>query len=341
LKKFLINILIFIIPFGILWVITYFTYSTDKGDLIRIGYIPNLFPNYRDKFEKELSREIKFEKLSNNPIKREYDILTIGDSFSEQGAAGYQNLLASMHGKSVLHIDNSYHSNPFQALIALQNGDFFEEFKIKNVILEVVERHFIQNSMELKIDSSMNYNSFQPIKSKNVEDEEVDKVLNQLLKFPYFTLYRKIFPDKLISLVYARELKNNPFSLSDNTLYFYHLDVANIALNNSMDELENINSLLNDLNTDLDNSGTNLIVFPVPDKYHFYKDDLENTDGFDTPLLFSNFAKLQKEYAYVDLMDSKDKGELDMLDFYYYDDSHWSPEGAKEVTQQLVRVIDN
>ncbi|REG91509.1 alginate O-acetyltransferase AlgX-related protein [Algoriphagus antarcticus] len=340
-KRFFIKLLALAIPFGILLIITYLNYESEKGDLIRIGYIPNSFPDYRNKFESELSRKISFDKLSSDSINREYDVLTIGDSFSEQGAAGYQNYLASIYGKSVLHLDNSLHSNPFQVLISLKNGGFFEEFKIKNVILEVVERHFIENFMQLKIDSSINYKSFNPVLKNNLGGEEMSQLSNRILKFPYYAINRKLYPKELVSLVYARKLKNKPFSVAENTLYFYHLDVANIALNNSMDKLQNINNVLNDFNNKLENSGVNLIVFPVPDKYHFYKDDLEDTDGFVKPLLFSNYAKLNKEYAFLDLLDAQENQEFNILDFYYYDDSHWSPEGSKVVAEQLVELVEN
>lgn len=93
--------------------------DTESPDLLRIGYIPNIYNGYRTKFQ--LSINEKFDKLSNTK-KNKYKILTIGDSFSEQAGFGYKNILANDF--SVLHVDRFISNNQIQTLINLANGDF-------------------------------------------------------------------------------------------------------------------------------------------------------------------------------------------------------------------------
>lgn len=338
-KRFLLKIVILGLPFGILWLVTFLKYETNKGDLIRIGYIYNSFPEYRSKFE--LNREILFDRVSDLPTDREYDVLTIGDSFSELGATGYQNYLAAIHGKKVLHLDNSYHSNAFQALISLNNSGFFEEFKIKNVILEVVERHFVENSFQLNTDSVLNYSELKKHNNINLEFETETPVSNRILKFPYYSIKRFFHHDDLISKIYVRELKSKRFLDADNRLYFYYLDIENIYLNNSLGNLESLNKTLNNLNKSLENKFVNLILLPAPDKFHFYKNDLVGPSEFQGSLFFDNFSKIEKEYASLNLMDEILKNQVDIMDFYYYDDSHWSPIGNKYVAERLVELMDD
>lgn len=327
------------LPFGLLWLVTFLKYETDKGDLIRIGYISNSFPEYRSKFESELNKEIVFDRLSDEPSKRDYDVLTIGDSFSEQGAAGYQNYLEMLHGKSVLHIDQSFHNNPIQLLISLFNGGFFEEFKVNNVILEGVERHFISNSIHLKLDSSINFKQLKPKFQKKVDNYEFSLISNRIFKFPYYSIYRILFPESLVSDVYVRKLKRKRFSVDSNNLYFYHLDIKNINVNNYSGRVVSLNNVFNIIEKELKNLGVNLIVLPVPDKFHFYRDYLENPQEFEVPLFFNDFSKMTKNYEFVNLLDTEYNKDSNLMDFYYYDDSHWSPLGSKMVAKELSNYI--
>ena len=51
--------------------------------------------------------KISYTRISDLPKKRKFKILTIGDSFSEQGHYGYQNILSKMNHWEILNIDNS------------------------------------------------------------------------------------------------------------------------------------------------------------------------------------------------------------------------------------------
>ena len=53
-KKFLLKTSCFVLPIFILGIYTYLNYNNNIGDLLRIGYIPDLYPNYKNIFTKEL-----------------------------------------------------------------------------------------------------------------------------------------------------------------------------------------------------------------------------------------------------------------------------------------------
>src|SRR6187401_465944 len=129
-KKFCKQLLIFIIPF-ILMVINYRNYEVSGGDLNRVGKI-SVEEGYRRKFEKAYGRERKYLNLSETSLNKKdtFDILSIGDSFSQLGECGYQNYLATFYGMDILSIDGAYSlKNPTQDLISMVNGGVFDNIE--------------------------------------------------------------------------------------------------------------------------------------------------------------------------------------------------------------------
>ena len=106
-KKFIIKALLFSWPIVFLFLFTLVFYVTNKGDLIRVGYIINK-GDYRSIFKNELEQAILFSKVStiNQNTPQKFTVLTIGDSFSEQFGFGYKNYLAKKN-ISVLHSGQS------------------------------------------------------------------------------------------------------------------------------------------------------------------------------------------------------------------------------------------
>ena len=81
--------------------------------------------------------------------KNTYTVLTIGDSFSEQGRIDYKNYLTKKDSISVLHIDRFLNRNPIQTLHGLINGNVFDSLHIKYIVLQSVERHFVKRAIRL------------------------------------------------------------------------------------------------------------------------------------------------------------------------------------------------
>ena len=143
-KKFIIKALLFSWPIVFLFLFTLVFYATNKGDLVRVGYIIDK-ADYRNVFKEELERENFYTKVSsvnlNSPKK--YTVLTIGNSFSEQKGFGCKNYLAQKSTISVLHLDRFLSGNPIQTLYGFLNSNVLDKIKVNYIILQSVEREFV------------------------------------------------------------------------------------------------------------------------------------------------------------------------------------------------------
>lgn len=339
-KKFIFKSAIIFIPVLLLHLIVFSYYSPDKGDLLRIGYIIDEFPEYRKFFSKDLENEMRVISVSKVMEKKEYDLLTIGDSFSEQGNIGYQNFLALNNGTKVVHVDRYFHTNQFQALIGLLNSGFFEKYKFNFVLLQFVEAG--SRGIPRNLDLDYIYPEIKIMDSTSSDTYQFTKKFafpsDRVVKFPYYNLKRILFPELDCNEVYSLPLKENAFSVSDSTLYFHS---SNPAYSNNSDEqsIIELNLLLNQLAENLKEFGVELMIMPVPDKLDFYFDMLEYSGRFEKTKFFEIMAPLSKNYIYIDsfkiLMNQRELKK----DIYFYDDTHWSPLGAEIVSREISKII--
>ncbi|WP_026952171.1 alginate O-acetyltransferase AlgX-related protein [Algoriphagus mannitolivorans] len=338
-NRFLKKLVIFLFPFLGFFAFTYEFYDDKSGDIKRAGYLFNSFPNYRENFSEYYHLEKYFDGYSDRDTLKQYDVLTIGDSFSEQGITGYQNFLAKGSTLKVLHFERKFHRNPVQTLFALTNGDFFENIKVKIVVLEMVERHFIESCLNTKEDSVLNVSDLKPRFEEDVIVKPDRLLSNRIFKFPFFAISRNFIKESELSKVYEFETKSKNFSVNSNQLFIYRIDINNLSYNNSIEKLERSNFLLQRLNKSLHSKGIQLVVVPAPNKFSFYYSDIKFNSRFDEPLFFKNFLGLNIQYKIIFLSPKMVKEEVDFEDFYYFDDSHWSPKGAEFVSKKIFEII--
>jgi hypothetical protein len=340
-RTFIFKSAFFIVPFFILFIITKFLYSETEGpDLLRLGYIPNIYKDYRNNFPKK--NEEKFIALSAAKEKK-YKIMTIGDSFSEQGADGYKNYLAEDY--SVLHIDRFISKNQIQTLIDLLNGDFFNNYEIEYVVLQVVERHLMDQIDNIKIDKKLDIfqldsiiNKNKPIKN-NFKYEFFSKTT---IKFPLYYLPKYFTTDNYISseVVYNYDLNSKKlFSNNSNKLLFYHFDIKKTLQNNDIKNANKLSNILNHISKILEGRNIKLIFLPSPDKYDLYYNNIVNKKGLPKPIFFDNFKSFNKEYIYIDLKNIFSNFIDTKPDLYYYDDTHWSPIGSEIISNTIKDLI--
>jgi len=163
-KKFIIKTSFFVAPFLIFYFINAVFYRKNEGDLARLGYIYNNPSPSSEVAAQQKPLEKKYIRISETDLDQNIkaDILTIGDSFSEQRLVGYQNMLANK-GFSVVHVDRFLsEENPVQVLIELINSDFFDRIKTKYVVLETVERFAVERTSELSFTQSKSIDSIKP-----------------------------------------------------------------------------------------------------------------------------------------------------------------------------------
>ncbi|WP_337965712.1 hypothetical protein [uncultured Flavobacterium sp.] len=339
-RKFIFKTLLFTLPFLALYSFTYLFYSTaESPDLLRLGYIPNIYKSYREVFDFDKAK--KFELLSKSS-NRKFEILTIGDSFSEQNVIGYKNELANDF--TVLHVDRFISHNQIQTLMNLVKGDFFDKYKIKYVVLQNVERYIIDNSEEIDPNCTLTTNDIDTLVANHKAKEEVFKYgffSRATLKFPLSSA-KFFLKNNYISneVVYNVQLNTKSlFSNNSDKLLFYFQDLAKVEKNNLVENSKNLNDILNTISEKLQQKNVKLIVLPSPDKYDLYYDYILDKKNFTKPLFFDNFKKLKKDYIYIDskeILSEKMKTEKDI---YFFDDTHWSPVSSKLIANEIKNSI--
>lgn len=340
--KFIYSSLAYILPFFILYAFFKIFYRENEGDLLRIGYIPYVHRDYRMIFNTYLQREIKFTELSKAK-KKPYKIMTIGDSFSELGPCSYKNKLA--FDFDLLHVDRFISDNQIQTLINLCNGDFFDHYPVQFVILQNVERHLIDNTLELNMTGKLSTKTLDSIFSnqKPYHEETPYKFFTQsTLKFPLYHFPRYMICNNYLSNenVYNVKLNNDHlFSCPSDKLLFYYKDLANTSKNNDPQKIKLLNQILNTINNKLKSKNITLIVLPSPDKYDFYYEFIEDKTLYARPNFFENFDNLSKNYIYIDSKRILKSAMKHQKDIYYFDDSHWSPISADLIANYIKQLI--
>ncbi len=345
-KKFVFIIVGYIVPFLILYIVNILLYNPNEGDLVRLGYLYSN-PSPKSIIDQRYQLTTEFTLMSDSKMKDtlKYDVMTLGDSFSNQCQLGYNNFLAKK-GISVLNIDMYlFGGNPIQKLITLTNSNFFTYIKPQYVILQLTERSIIGGISNLNFSNKVSVNSLNEQITEyntNFRVESMSFFTDATIKIP-LTNILYLFSDKpFSSLTYKLKTNTNQlFSNEPNNLLVYQDDLRLISQINDEQIINDYNDVLNVVNEMLKKKGIQLIVITNPDKYDLYYPYLKNKEEYTKPEFFTYFNKLPKEYLYINtynilskIIDSKQK------DIYYYDDCHWSPIAAKIVSSEIMKEID-
>ena len=346
-KKIILKTSFFIIPFLGLYLFTKIFYEKDKGDLFRLGYIID-FENYNrsDIFKEDYKTKKIFNNVSeinlNDSIN--YDVLTIGDSFSEQENLGYQNALAKLNNTKILHLDNYLNNNPIETLNSFLNGNVLDKIKVKYIILESVERLFVQRrefdtKKIIDIDSLSNNIKKNKDKIKNEiskKESKEDFFSRETLKFSLTNIYYLFDDNAFKSQTYRVKTNHKLFSVNDNRLLFFEEDIKNISINNDNKNIIKLNNILNNLSERLSKKGMKLIVIPCPDKLDFYYEFISEKSKYTKPIFFDTYQNLPKKYFFINSKKILLEKGKNMKDLYFFDDTHWSPKASNIIAKELI-----
>ena len=339
-NKFLLKIFAFGFPILLLQVFTLLFYSPDKGDLLRIGYILDEYPDYREKFADDFRKPLKVISVDQITTEEKYDLLTIGDSFLEQGNSGFQNFLALEHLVKVVHIGKNLHKNQFRKLMELTESDFFDQFKFDYVLLEFIEAgsHGVTKSLNSTYPFSKESFSKRTANAKQDFTKRLVFPSDRIIKFPYYTVKRALYPNAGCNQVYAVNLMENPFSVPDSTLFFHASNLERIN-NNDREDIKQLNSKLNQLAKGLEVKGVKLIVMPVPDKLDYYFELVQDPGRLQKTEFFQIIQGMERDYKLINTLEVLKTNSGDQKDVFYFDDTHWSPVGAKIIADRIAEEL--
>jgi len=343
-KRFLYTILIFVSPFIILIGITELCYTKSGGDLNRLGKI-SIDENYRNQFQKDYDQPQIYTEFSviNLDYVNTFDILTIGDSYSQQRSHGYQNYITT-DTTSIVNFDTRAYAipsyNPIDFAYKLVNGNVFNKLDIKYLILQSAERSITERGEQLNQNATIaikQLESFRRVQNNN-DHRIYSKNYSDYLKFPGYSILYNFSDNALFSPIHQKSIYKEVFS-TNNKLLFLEDDIIALKKNNDLKLVKQLNNKLNTLSQKLKKRNITLIVLPSPDKYDIHYDYLTIKSG-PAPLFFNHMSGLKKEYTYID---SKQiiKKHIDngVKDVYFVDDSHWSPIGAKIIANLITETI--
>ena len=337
-KKFLIKFSYIVLPIYIimLGLVAYVTlYISPRADVSDLGYLA-LIPfgvEYGQMISKSEMKDTLFIKVNHTEELRNIhvNVLTVGDSFSQQGSAGYQNYMPG-EGISVANCRRSLYENPIQYACNILDWGVVDSTNIDVLVVEVVERDFaidIGNFGENKIEVP------EP-------DSTSDKVVGSanvwsLLRARDFVLYR--YAGR--SPVYTFDLKRDFFSSREpNKLYVYDRDVINGL---TIDEAlrPKVKEVFDLLTRKAHDRGIKLMLMIPVDKYDLYQDYITDNPyppkrvNEDVREIFGDIPEVMLcKYCLQPLLD---KGEKDV---FLFDNTHWSYKGSEAVGKELCRRVN-
>lgn len=352
-KKFIIKTLFFIIPMTLIFVGAWVFYAKDKGDLLRIGYLPDAFPNYPKTLleSNQNEKETYYTLLSSRPKEGKRKVLLLGDSFTNGKENGFQNILAKKH--DVLMMDRYLVDwNPIETLIALTKGDFFEHYAFDYVILENVEREIALRTTVMNLDRVANVEN---IHQWIIEDslENISNSSRQLKidappffdQTPFIFFYNSSRFFRKNNIPFENSVfkigidDKTAFSTNTGFMLCYNNDIQTLEENNKLETAEAYHQLMNEIQEKLNAYNIQLISLIAPNKYTYYYEEISDKSIYQVPELLKNLSKIpNKKYIFIDSYNVLKSSE-NQTDIYYYDDSHWSPIGHRIIGEYLKKVI--
>ena len=297
------------------------------GDLGRLGQIP-FGKEYERNLQKKYLPTLRVDNFSGNESSH-YNVVTIGDSFSQQGISGYQNYLASLENNNVLNIERcSKDISPEQFAVDLLNSAFFTKLNPRVVIVQSIERHFIFRLRDLNFKSN-NQDNKQSITNTGQPTEAKPRTFLESM-----TSWIRLSCDYQ-DPVKEVTLKCDFFNSRDksNKLYFYADDL--LFPNISKSDIDKAKFNLVRLKDVFKSLHIQLIYVVAADKYDIYQSYIVD-NKFPENISLNYFADFESDPFYLNtkkillpLIQNK------IEDVYLLNDSHWSYKGSKVVANEL------
>ena len=330
------------------WTSQVFFESEDgHGDLRRIGSFAAT--QAKTKPVEYAKKHVEFKDYVAAGGREEFDVLTIGDSFSNGGGGNYyQDYLADHYGLRVLNVPcNAFgDGNALSILYALQQTGYLAEIHPKAVIIESVG-HYLASRFNGHLPGRPVLSREEFLRKElpaHTEAEGIreDKIFTPIMikanaEFLKNKWYACAHEGALSETADYAELSRDCFTATgqQRMLLYYHLETAFAEDRPAAAE---IHANMQEAAAMLQGYGSRLIFLPVVGKLDLYHPYLEHASDFaENP----TFAELMAEpQGYVQLDTKKILREAlaaGAQDLYWNDDTHWSWRAQQMVGDALVR----
>jgi len=336
-KRFLIKVSyivlpIYIIMLGLVAYVTLYISPRADSDLGSLALIP-FGVEYSQSLMNYGMKDTLFIKVNHTEELRSIhvNVLTVGDSFSQQGIIGYQNYMPG-EGLTVANCRRSLYDSPIQYASNILDWGVVDSTNIDVMVVEVVERDFalsIGNFKESKVEVP---------KPESTSDKE-ERNANEwsLLRARDFLLYR--FAGR--SPVYVVDLKQDFFSSREpRKLYFYYVDINNGL---TIDETlrPKVKEVFDMLTRKAYERGIQLMLMMPVDKYDLYQDYIVDNPYPHPKRVNEDIREILGDIPEVMLckdclLPLLEKGEKDV---FLFDNTHWSYKGSEAVGKELSRRV--
>lgn len=120
---------------------------------------------------------------------------------------------------------------------------------------------------------------------------------------------------------------------------FYQGDINSIKSKNDSLNIKQSIEVIERVNDKVAKHNMKLIILVSPDKYDLYFKYIKDNKYLTKPLFFQFYEQFDKNYLDVDLYKILGEKLESERDIYFYDDTHWSPIGAKAVADEIYEII--
>lgn len=295
-----------------------------SGDIGRLAGIP-FGHEYDDSLNKYLIRDTLFQTVVNiDELKHlNVQVLTIGDSFSQQGNSGYQNYLCSK-GLTVANVSRELFSSPIQYTYNLMNETYIDSTNAKIIIVECVGRTLGGTIEKFDVE-------------KQDVPQQTPKIPNQ------WSVSRArdyiLFKTHLNSPILLADLNRDFFTSEEpRKLYFFKDDIRYLGINKDIEAKTRY--VFNILCSKAEERGIKLLWLIAVDKYDLYQDYIKDntfpritiTEDINRIIGSSPNLILSKQYL-KPLLVSGTK------DVFLFNDTHWSYKASETIADELISRI--
>lgn len=336
-RKFLLKISYTVLPLWLSIVTLVIFYNVHvipnmQGDLGGLGKIPTKLFYERDSDTTIPNTLICTVTKAEMLCKDSFDVITCGDSFSQQGKYGYQNYMAT-DGLQVANYSGCFLHNPFQVAFNLMRSGYIDSTNTKLLVIESVERYLLSRL------HSLSFNQVSIIE----ENEKPSKPEAKCL-----LAEAKIYLDFLLGLdieenpVKLLKLDNYFFSGSKgDRLYFYYEDISYDEFSIPERDDSIIRSKIDTLFAEAKANNIQLLILVCPDKYDLYQDHIIN-NSYPIKTINEDFRRIVGDRADVIIGKELLYPHIHSVkkDMYYLDDTHWSYKSAKIIADNILRVYE-